>query len=81
MTNRTNIALLSPNLWCQVYLSSRRTLGLDHQQHDRLIQNLAWLHEGPTAAPLAIKTSIPVGGQAAGGKANFPSTGSGHGRE
>lgn len=31
MTNRTNIALLAPNLWGQVYLSSRWRHGLDHQ--------------------------------------------------
>ncbi len=31
MTYRTDIPLLAPNLWGQVYLSSRWTHGLDHQ--------------------------------------------------
>lgn len=36
MTNQNNTAfrdtaLLAPNLWCQVYLSSRWTHGVDHE--------------------------------------------------
>lgn len=81
MKNRIKIALLAPNPWGQLYLSSHWTHGLGHQQHDRLIQDVAALHERPTAAPLAVKTSMAVGGQAPGGMASLPSTGSGDGQE